>query len=356
MRRDVAHATVSSVHRQPESGIWTANRYGPVTEITDWHDLAAVRDGLDGEYTLGADLDRETPGYGEHVAGPAGGWEPLGDLEAPFTGTFDGAGHGISGLVVDRPATDRVGLLGVSTGTVRDVAVADAEITGAGGVGTLVGENRGTVAEVSAREVAVTGGFCVGGLVGFGNGTVADSVVCEADLAGRLCVGGVVGESDGTVRRVSVRDSRVTGSAERLSLVGGLVGRNNGAVVSSSARGRVTGHGAVGGIVGGTHFRSEVRSSWTAAAVAGEHAVGGVAGTRATDSTIAAAYWNTESAGTTAGVGEGSDGVTGLRTDEMCGRPAAEYMGALDFEGTWTVTDPDRYPRHATSCRITHED
>jgi len=325
-----------------------------VRELTDWHDLAAVRDGLDGEYTLGANLDSETPGYDEHIADPEGGWEPLGGPDAPFAGVFDGAGHGISGLVVDRPATDRVGLLGVSTGTVRDVAVADAEVTGAGGVGTLVGENRGTVAGISLRGVAVTGGFCVGGLVGFGNGSVADSTVCDADLSGRLCVGGAVGESDGTVRGVSVCDSRVTGSAERLSLVGGLVGRNNGAVVSSSARGRVTGHGAVGGLVGGTHFESEVRSSWAAAEMAGEHAVGGVAGTRVADSTITGVYWDTELAGTTAGVGNGSADATGLRTDEMCGRAATEQMDALEFEGTWTaVTDPDRYPRLAALCRGT---
>ena len=44
-----------------------------VTEITDWHDLAAVRDRLDGEYVLVADLDSDTDGYDEHVATPEGG-------------------------------------------------------------------------------------------------------------------------------------------------------------------------------------------------------------------------------------------------------------------------------------------
>lgn len=235
-----------------------------------------------------------------------------------------------------------------------DVVVTDAGVIGAGGVGTLVGENRGTVSGVSVRSVRVAGGFCVGGLVGFGDGAVRDSAARDGALTGRLCVGGAVGESDGTVRRAAVRDCRVTGSAERLSLVGGLVGRNNGAVVSSSARGRVSGHGAVGGLVGGTHFHSEVRSSWTAAAVTGEHAVGGVAGTLVADATVVTTYWDDELAGTTAGIGSGTGDATGLRTDEMRGRAATARMDALDFDGTWTtVTDPDGYPRHA-SVRASH--
>lgn len=68
--------------------------------VMDAADLDAVRDNLGAYYELGADIDLG----GEE-------WTPIGSSGQPFTGTFDGDGHTISGLYVN--SDDDAGLFGV---------------------------------------------------------------------------------------------------------------------------------------------------------------------------------------------------------------------------------------------------
>ena len=63
-------------------------------------------------FTLGADIDLSD--YG---------WTPIGSESAPFTGTFRGNGHKITGLCVNS-ATNNAGLFGVvSNATIEGVSV-----------------------------------------------------------------------------------------------------------------------------------------------------------------------------------------------------------------------------------------
>jgi hypothetical protein len=126
--------------------------YGPPSqnlEIQTWYDLDAVRHNLAGHHTLMNDLDSATAGY-EELASPTAnggnGWEPIG-FDTPggfstwFSGTFDGQGHKILGLFIDRPDEICVGLFGVTGKLIRDVLVVNATVTGNWGVGGLVGWN-----------------------------------------------------------------------------------------------------------------------------------------------------------------------------------------------------------------------
>ena len=291
------------------------------TEITDWHDLAAVREDLDGEYALVTDLDARTAGYDEHVGNPERGWAPIGEYDSEaateFTGAFDGRGNEIADLRIDRPEIDSVGLFGVSEGTVENVRLTGPEVTGRGGVGGLVGEiTGGSVSGSVVREGPVAGEFGVGGLVGItARGDVSTSAVRGGTVAGREAVGGLVGD---VVNRNEVSASFVRGAT-------------------------VTGETAVGGFAGHNRFRSEVRGSWAAGEVAGDARVGGFLGRQ--DRATTAGYWDTERTDQAAGIGDGAGDVVGLTTAEMQGETAAERMGRLDFEDTWTVrTDPEDYP------------
>ena len=65
-------------------------------------DMGCPSDGCHG-YELAADLDFDTNGNGRADAGDdywndGKGWEPVGDVEHPFTATFDGNSHVISNL------------------------------------------------------------------------------------------------------------------------------------------------------------------------------------------------------------------------------------------------------------------
>ena len=112
------------------------------TVINDWHDLDAVRTDLSGDFELGQNLDSDTSGYDEYVD-TSDGWEPIGDSDNEFTGSFDGQGYKINDLYIDRSNTDYVGLFGYmdTGGVVENVGVVDVNITGDGEVGGLVGRN-----------------------------------------------------------------------------------------------------------------------------------------------------------------------------------------------------------------------
>jgi hypothetical protein len=293
-------------------------------EIDDWRDLSVMRANPDADYVLTRDLTAASPGYAT-VAGPDAnggeGFRPIGTDDAPFTGTFDGNGHVIADVAMQRSDPRGVGLFGTvgREGTVRDVALVNANVDGGEavtlGVGGLVGVNRGTVRNVSALG-AVTGvsgvglvagvnrgtvrsavaagtvrgvnttrdgrrlvSKAAGGLVGANRGRLTDATAAVTVTSAFRSPGGLVGENSGTVADV-VATGPVTGTA----FAGGLVGANYGTVTGSAATGRVTGVREVGGLVGGNGGSITVQdgrvdaSGGGGASVVGSLATGNVTG------------------------------------------------------------------------------
>lgn len=285
------------------------------TEINDWHDLSAVRDDLSGYYILMSDLNTETAGYDELVD-TEDGWEPIGDYDheedVEFIGTFDGNGHQISHLYINRSEMDNVGLFGYlgSGAKVTDVGLVDVEVYGEYRVGALAGSNRGTV-ENSYATGEVNGQDRVGALVGFNFVTVSNSYAA-GNVTGGSRVGGLIGDNYGTIEN-SYATTAVAGD----SVIGGLVGNNDGTVSNSYATGDVSGFGVIGGLVGYDN-----------------------------DGTVSDSYWDIETSGI-----DTSEGGTGLTTDEMIGENATNNMFGFDFEEIWETVeeshedaDEDGYP------------
>lgn len=182
------------------------------------------------------------------------GFLPIGDsgVLTRFTGSFDGMGHKITGLFINRPTTDNVGLFGyLGTGAmVKDVSLIGNDITGAGSTGGLVGYNGGTVTQSCATgSVTGTSNYYVGGLVGWNAGTVSYSFTTGTVDSNSNNVGGLVGYNPGTVA-----DSHSHAAVTASTGTGGLVGYNTGTVANSYATGLVTGTGGFpaydGGLVG----------------------------------------------------------------------------------------------------------
>jgi len=247
-------------------------------EISNAEELREIRDDLDGHYVLVDDIDLS------HIDN----FEPIG---GSFTGTFDGNGHIISGLTIDRPEGDQVGLFRLvadrpQQGIIKNVGLEDADVTGNSTVGVLAGSNRGLI-RGSYVTGKIDGNEEIGGIVG-------------------LNFGGIVGES------------HVRGNVSGNSVVGGLAGTNVGSVEESYSTSGVVGNEFTGGLVG------KNRTSYTPVLNPGN----------VTDS-----YWDINSTGQ-----ERSAGGTSLMTSEMTGLSARENMEGFDFEETWRTTDED-YPR-----------
>lgn len=144
-------------------------------------------------------------------AGDGKGFRPVGTITTPFTGTLHGNGRPISGLAMDRPGDDYLGLFGVTDGaTISELgAINGTSIEGDDYLGALIGKAIDTsITHVHANAV-IQGDNHVGILFG----ALEDSTVLESYALGNsLCAdqlcGYLAGEVTGTT---TVTDSFAAG-------------------------------------------------------------------------------------------------------------------------------------------------
>lgn len=133
-------------------------------------------------------------------------WTPIGNEDIPFYGTFDGSGHTISGLHINKTEGVCCGLFGVCAGTIENLTVT------------------GSITCIAADDHSAVGG--IAGLVvgGHISNCVADLTVDSNRLSLGMYAGGVVGQiKEGTIRgcRSSTRFENVLGN---FLYLGGVVG------------------------------------------------------------------------------------------------------------------------------------
>ncbi|PZG18709.1 hypothetical protein C1I95_13115 [Micromonospora craterilacus] len=216
---------------------------------------------LDGRYVLTKDVDLQ------HLRG----FRPLGlpavhaeDVGPGFTGTFDGAGHSITGLNLgydqgweldDAPSpTGFVGRLGAG-GVVRNLGLVDVDYRDTEGP---VGGVAGVVTGGTLERVYVAGSIdgaqdTAGGLVGVLDGGSVQDSYATLNLDGRATTAGLVG---GITSASTVERSLATGAVITTGDAGGAVGhvQSAGAVL----RGIVAANRAVTGSTAGKLFASAV--------------------------------------------------------------------------------------------------
>lgn len=301
-------------------------------EIYDWHDLNQVRDDLEANYALMEDLDENTEGYAELVD-TEDGWNPIGeDGLDPFTGTFDGNGHEISDLYINRSETYDVGLFGyIEYGAeVTNLGIVDAKVSGNHYVGALVGYNSGSVSKSYATG-SVRGIGWIGGLVGWNfEGTILGSYA-DGEVDGEDNVGGLVGMNLDS----KVSNSYAAADVSGLEYIGGLVGYNDDSIISNSyAVGNVRGLEYVGGLVG-YNYDGTISNSYAVGDVSEAEFTGGLVG-RQTRGTISNSFWDEESSGT-----KESAGGTGKTTVEMKDVATYTVISTEGLEEPWDfVADP----------------
>ena len=134
-------------------------------------------------------------------------WVPIGFEEAEFAGLFDGCGHTIRGLTIQKKGPGNYGLFGHVSGTVQNVTAAVTIQNLAGdphsAVGGIAGCLTGGIIRNCAADFAVDGGgmplgLSAGGVVGLAE---ADSLIqnCRSSVrmeniqTSLLYLGGIVG-------------------------------------------------------------------------------------------------------------------------------------------------------------------
>ncbi len=159
-----------------------------------------------------------------------------------FKGEFNGNGYTISNL------TDEIGLISENYGTIKNLNMTGANISGTDYVGVLVSVNRaGKIENCSVSGIVSATGNNSGGLVGY-NGGIIRHAIANVEISGARLVGGLVGyaASSSIIENVSATGN-VTASGND---VGGLVANNLGTIKNASASSNVSGTSSVGGLVG----------------------------------------------------------------------------------------------------------
>ena len=111
-------------------------------------------------------------------------WTPVGSESAEFTGSFDGQGHTISGLLFNSTTAQYAGLFGVNNGSISNVGVTDSCFNTANYAGGICGQNNGTITNCYYTGT-VTGNGSLGGICGSNTGSIANCF--STDETGAIC-------------------------------------------------------------------------------------------------------------------------------------------------------------------------
>lgn len=322
-------------------------------EIGTLEELYCVRDSVleDAHWQLVSNIDASAT----REWNDGQGWEPIGQ-NTPFVGVFDGQGHRIDGLYIDRPSEDNVGLFGQTAtigggsgpddSLVKNIRLHDVEVYGNSHVGGLAGQIGGTLENVSVTGYVEAERQRVGLITGRGG---------DADLTNQLAARGTVvgGDASGTARGI-----------------GGIVGRTSWdtEVDFAYAQTRVVGDREAGGLIGSTsqnpsHFE-EMYAASTVMTRDDENATAGVFTgliENSNDIIENSVYWDEQrqrewlETGESQGVGV--DETDGTATNNMQARSTAKMQGLhvdhpdrlgeltfTDDGGPWVAVEDD-YPR-----------
>ena len=274
------------------------------------------------------------------VAEDESNWTPIGTESRPYTGNFDGGGHTITGLKIDKSGTDYVGLIGClgSGGKVQNVTLTNISVSGANCVGGIAGQNYGTVENCSVNGTVTGKGFTdTGGIAGSNYGTIS-GCSAEGTVTGSVNVGGIAG---GSYLGVTIEGCHSTAAVSGISSVGGVLGNlgNNSFLMACYSTGDVTVTSTDGSFVGGVvgtnsqgtvtgcyHATGEITSS------VGDR-IGGIVGENYIG-TVAACYWeNNLSSGT--GSNNGKDDTHKVEGTDVTWQTAVAAMNtALQSAGS----------------------
>ena len=268
------------------------------------------------------------------------GWTPIGNSTKPFTGTFDGDEHTITGLRQNFSSTSDVygGLFGCTSGaTIKGIHITDSNIqtkrtcssssysrddsSFVGGIAgyidatTLLNCSNAGIITVNCvgTNYAENCKSYVGGIVGYMNGSSTIQNCCNSsgiqvnsttDLYSKSYsyVGGIAGYSNSNSSTGSITEcknegaissevSHAGGGSNYTDNIGGIIGRvlySGFSIENCCNLGDVTGDYNAGGIAGRPD--GKIQYCYNAGTIKGKYAGGGIAASVASDMTIQDCY------------------------------------------------------------------
>jgi hypothetical protein len=304
----------------------------------------------------------------------------------PFSGTFDGDYHAISGFYYSYTNKSHVGIFGYIWGPdaeIRNVNLLSPRIWLSSGesLGGLVGSvHQGLVADcsVTGLNVYARGSSDVGGVAGCNSGTL---IHCRATgtLDVQTAAGGLVGHnSGGTLRDCSsactvaawmqsggglvghndnggsILRCCATGSVKSDYWAGGLIAFNgDGKVMDCYSTCTVVGIESVGGLLGFNLWNSLTTNCYAAGKVTGETNVGGLIGADDLSNIVTACFWDTQTSGQVTSVKGIGKTTVEMEQDATFLEMGWDFVGEAN-NGTadiWRIDEGKDYPHLSWEAR-----
>lgn len=270
-------------------------------KISSCEDLQDIKYDLSANYYLTSDIDcSSTKDWNDGY-----GFEPINY----FKGTFDGDGHKIKNVYINRTNTDDyVGIFGslLEGSKIVDFGVENINVR----TGRVIGR----------------GSLATGGVVGYNSGEISD-VYVDGDVSSKWTAGGLVGSNQGKIEnsysKVNVEWRGYHTKKDYYPSMGGLVGDNTGIIRDSYSLGDVksllynftTDYNRLGGLVGENRGNGFVYSSYSIGKIlsrTSDSINGGLIGSSVATSS-SDSFWDVN----TSGIGNSAGGAVGKTTIQM---------------------------------------
>lgn len=247
----------------------------------DLKSLSENNDHWDKYFKQSADIEFETPDFeeGGSFYNNGNGFSPIGNDDTYFTGSYDGEGHTITGLYIDRPDQDYVGFIGLNDGFVKDLGLINVNIK--------------------------DGHYYIGGLIGSNFGSLSRCYV-TGSVSGSDHIGGLAGAIYSGAVSNCYSTSSVLGEGQKGGLIGTFDDNQNANVSNCYSTGLVSEDG--GGLIGTVWYNYD---------------------------NLINCFWDTETSGQTTAVRDGNGkGISGLTTADMLEQ---DSFTGWDFENVWQM-------------------
>ena len=177
-------------------------------------------------------------------------WEPIGDNTTPFVGVLNGNDLTISNLFIDRSTEDFIGLFGgIGSGAeVKNVNLADVDMTGLQHVGALVGQSDGGNINACSSSGNINSNNWTGGLLGNARNSIISFSKSNCNIVGSYMTGGLIGNCSSSSLSLS---HMLKVQSMAIQYTGGLIGSlSESSVENSFSTGAVSGGSDTGGLIG----------------------------------------------------------------------------------------------------------
>ncbi len=266
----------------------------------------------------------------------------------PFDGVFDGNDHTIMNFTYIATTEKKVGIFVYvdGGGKVMNVGLVDPNVQSSAtqycNTGPLVSYMRGgTVTNCCVKGGSVSGYSSVGGLIGYMYGGQATGCRAESvEVRGEYQIGGLAGGTNiyATISECCA-DCDTQGGWE---MIGGCIGKNDGWVRNSYARGYVAGPSRVGGFIGRTYESNTIANCYSVSEV---NCTGGTSSSSSdcggfigSSGPTVGCFWDVEVSNQST-----SGGGTGMTTLEMQKQSTFTDSG-WDFVEVWGIGEGQTYP------------